>query len=382
MLEAVRHEVARGATLDDAIARFLPYNAPQNLIAAKLERWLEVKRAEAEAGDRSPTYLRELERYAKDEGHFAFWSGLGIHAITYATLEDWSLWLARRGIGAKTRSNVMGAFHSFASWLVRRGDLAELPRQWPWPKVPEPTPRVLTAASQEAVLEAIPTRDRGIFLAMGLMGIRPGEAVALDLADYAQGWIVVARARKGARLGAPVRGTKSGKVKRLPVPSELVEWIETHVPAEARLQREPLFANPRTGGRWTPSSLRRTWSAALEAVGAPWISLYEGTKHTMATDAIRRRVPERSLQAYLGHADAASTRRYARLADQALLEVIRPPQAARGLRAASEGKRLNESEQLVVEAAGIEPASAWLPASASTCVATARFRRGQSRRRE
>jgi integrase len=65
---------------------------------------------------------------------------------------------------------------------------------------------------------------------------------------------------------------------------------------------------------------------------ARWISLYEGTKHTMATDAIRRRVPERSLPAYLGHADAASTRRYARLSDQALLEVIRPPQTARCIR--------------------------------------------------
>ena len=39
------------------------------------------------------------------------------------------------------------------------------------------------------------------------------------------------------------------------------------------------------------------------------------------------------------------------------------------------------TEWKLVEAAGIEPASAWCPASASTCVASARFRWGQSRKR-
>jgi site-specific recombinase XerD len=62
------------------------------------------------------------------------------------------------------------------------------------------------------------------------------------------------------------------------------------------------------------------------------ISLYNSTKHTMATDAIARGVPERSLQAMLGHSSAKSTRRYARLAAQALIDVIRPLRGARGAR--------------------------------------------------
>jgi len=56
----------------------------------------------------------------------------------------------------------------------------------------------------------------------------------------------------------------------------------------------------------------------------PHVSLYEGTKHSMATDAIRRGVSERALQRFLGHASVISTRRYARLADNALIEVLRP----------------------------------------------------------
>lgn len=55
------------------------------------------------------------------------------------------------------------------------------------------------------------------------------------------------------------------------------------------------------------------------------IGLYEGTKHPFATDAIRRGVPKRHLQRFLGHASVTSTRRYARLADNAMLEVLRNP---------------------------------------------------------
>ena len=54
------------------------------------------------------------------------------------------------------------------------------------------------------------------------------------------------------------------------------------------------------------------------------VGLYEGTKRTMATDAVRRGLSERALQAFLGHRDVRSTRRYARLSDEALVSVPRP----------------------------------------------------------
>ena len=75
---------------------------------------------------------------------------------------------------------------------------------------------------------------------------------------------------------------------------------------------------------WAHKALQRVWNAAVVAAGLPHVCLYEGTKHSMATDAIRRGVPERHLQRFLGHASVQSTRRYARLADNALIEVLRP----------------------------------------------------------
>jgi len=63
---------------------------------------------------------------------------------------------------------------------------------------------------------------------MALMGLRPGEAVALDVADYHDGWLTVSKARKGDRLDSPIRSTKTGKVKRLPVPQVLQQRIAEH----------------------------------------------------------------------------------------------------------------------------------------------------------
>ena len=129
---------------------------------------------------------------------------------------------------------------------------------------------------------------------------------------------------KGTASDSPIRGTKTGKAKRLPVGEDLAEWIEDHVDPSQRLIRSPLFSNPRTGVRWSHWALRDRWIKAGKAVGIKGVRLYEGTKHTMATDAVRRGVSERALQTFLGHSDARSTRRYARMSDEALVSVLRP----------------------------------------------------------
>ena len=55
-------------TLPEVLAEYVPVDAKPNLVPTWLDKWLELKRREVEAGDRSPTYLRELERYARPAG--------------------------------------------------------------------------------------------------------------------------------------------------------------------------------------------------------------------------------------------------------------------------------------------------------------------------
>lgn len=336
VLRHVRIELGRGVELDAILAEFQPKFARANLISARIDRWLEGKRRETAAGDLSPTYLRELERWCRAGGHLSWWRERSILDVDVAALEDFAHELADRGLAPKTRWNVLGAFHAFLVWSFERGEIRSLPRRYPWPRLDEHSPTIISPETQDAILQEIPAPQRGIFLALAFCGMRPGEAVALRCGDYAPGtgdqcgWITISKARKGRTLGAPIRGTKTRRVRRVPVPEDLATWIEAHVPARRRLEGGMLFVTPYAGrgrrpaGPWTPTTLRRVWLSACEAVGVS-VGLYEGTKHAAATDALRRGRSEREVQALLGHADPRSTRRYARLADDALVDVIRRP---------------------------------------------------------
>jgi len=326
LLAQIQGQVGDGAGLVSVLAHFLPVESKPNLVPQRLAQWLEVRRREEASGTLSPRTLEVLESYCRPAGHFSFFASLSIFEIRYATLEDFSLWLADRSQSPKSRRNILSAFRGFLSWLKRRGEIREVP-SIPLPRAEEYEPRILSIEDQDRVLAAIPDDERGIFLGLGRLGLRPGEARALAVTDYRDGWLTVDKAFKGKFVASPIRGTKTGKPKRLPVGEELGDWIEKHVDPAARLTQSFLFVNPRTGGPWTHRALENVWRKAIAQADVPYVPLYEGTKHTFATDAIRRGVPERLLQRFLGHADVHSTRRYARLADNALVAVLRPEEA-------------------------------------------------------
>lgn len=179
-------------------------------------------------GERSPTYLRELERWAKPGGHFDWWRGKSIYEIRAGAVEDWSHWLAKRGIAAKTRRNVLGGLRSFVTWLKRRELIDTIPS---FPEVPvdEYAPRLISARVQRGILEEIAWDRRGAFLAARL-GIRPGEIRAADVTDYRViedvPGLTISRAVKGPNANAPTHGTKGRNAAWIPVDEELQRWIE------------------------------------------------------------------------------------------------------------------------------------------------------------
>jgi hypothetical protein len=163
VLEQIRSELAEGRSIHQVLAAYLPERSKPNLFRSRLDRWLEVKRREMQGGSLSPTYLRELERYARPGGYFSFLDDLSIFEIGYGHIEDFSLHLADLGLSPKTRRNVLGALHGLLTWLRRRGELRAVP-EVPLPKVDEHEPRILSIEDQDRILEAIPEERRGIFL--------------------------------------------------------------------------------------------------------------------------------------------------------------------------------------------------------------------------
>jgi integrase len=101
------------------------------------------------------------------------------------------------------------------------------------------------------------------------------------------------------------------------IDSELREWIEKWVDPQGALDGSPLFFNPtaRTRDkRWLSNPLRDEWNRAAEKVGVR-VKMYEGTKHTSATEALRGGRRREEIQKTLGHKDRRSTERYAKLAE-------------------------------------------------------------------
>ncbi len=137
-------------------------------------------------------------------------------------------------------------------------------------------------------------------------------------------WITVDVSRADRTLGSGEKPTKNDEPKTLPLPEELLDWIEEWVPKETRLRGEVLFTNPRTSGPWSEAALRRQWYRACDIVRVR-ISLYRGTKHSTATELRRQGVPLDVIQRLCGHRDKRSTEVYAKLADHALVEAIRRP---------------------------------------------------------
>jgi integrase len=291
-----------------------------------LEEWVERFRQRVAVGDRSGNSLSEIERWTKPDGHLAWWYGASLFTIDRDAVEEWDLWMAQRGLGAKTRRNVMAALHSFCVWAKHRRPTFDVP-DFPWPQPDEYVPRVLSLDLQRAVLAAIPEDRRGAFLALAQLGLRPNEARCARVEDWRGDDLRIHRGQKERRVGGREGGTKKrGGGKLLPVPAELRAWLDAHVPAERRLA-EPtgyLFRNPgadNAAGQWSESAMKRVWQTACEAAGVR-VSLYEGTKHSMATALTSAGVGDRVIATILGHSDERSVRKYARLEPEVIRSAL------------------------------------------------------------
>ncbi len=327
LLASIRSEITKGKHPAVASAPFVP--ALPYRVVDRLPAWLEMMEHRVHAGERSPTYLRELLRYARPDGHFSYLADLLPNEITYGALEDWLTWLSvERGLGPKTRANVLGAFQSFMGWLRKREEIERLPT---FPEKPRSNyvPTTISTDAQERILDEIDEPFRGPFIAAVELLLRPGEIRALNVADFRDGKLTVAHAMKGPNTDAPRMGTKTGDFRVLLVGDRLAAWMETHVDrTPARLQ-EPLFVNPRSNhsrnheGRWLADALRAEWKRAASAAGLPEIKMYEGTKHSTATALRGAGVALDVIQAAAGHKDPRSTERYAQLAPTAVVEALR-----------------------------------------------------------
>jgi integrase/recombinase XerD len=153
-------------------------------------------------------------------------------------------------------------------------------------------------------------RDAALLGMLAELGLRVGEALGLDLADF--------RHNRGHRT---VRVTgKGGKHRELPIPAPLGRDLDAYLTERATAAgvtveqlAGPAFVT-RTGARVDQPAVFRLVRRIGAAAGLPAAEQLSphSLRHTVATAALDAGAALRDVQDLLGHADPRTTRRYDR----------------------------------------------------------------------
>lgn len=338
VLDSIRQKVRAGTPRLAALAPYLRREAEVMTFRRAWERFVLAKWQQGRHGGRqlSRERTRHLNGYL-ERGHLTELLEVPIHALGYRQLEEWRDKLFERGLAPKSVKHLIADVGTCLRWLARRQEIERVP-ELPDVRVPEYVARIPSAAEVTRLLDAIPWRVRGQWLARSLLGLRPSEAWRASVSDW-RFEPEPMRVSDGSTILAhtlTVRA-KGERVRLLPVPADwpLSAWIAEHVKREDALQgdRVPLFPNPNATEqppRWTNDTSRRAWLHACKATGLllsprrPRYRENEAMRHAFATwaaadvtlDLLR-------LTEFMGHSDPRTTRRYRKLGAGALVGVVK-----------------------------------------------------------
>jgi integrase len=276
---------------------------------------------------------------------------LGVRPITDVEIRDveaMAIALLEAGLAPKTVRNIMGFLHSVFEHAIDRGLVRENPvRRAEKPgrrrSGAHPDLQFLTVTEIDAVLRAIPdhvvvkpaapTRRgrpgpappnppdvlgpvlRVLILTAAMTGLRQSELLGLRWRDI--DWETQRiRVRNTFVRGEHSTDGKSDLSTRRSVPmatrlaGELDLWSKR---TAYRGDDELVFAHPTKGSPLDPSKVSRRFKAACVEAKVRSVRFHD-LRHTFATRLAASGTPIRTLQEFLGHADAKTTQIYAHYA--------------------------------------------------------------------
>jgi integrase len=268
-----------------------------------LENFLEDKRREI-----APSYQANYKRMVEEAQEF--FQDKDVRELRKVDLLDYLKHLRNKGIGEKTQKNYLDLLRVFVSWCRDRDIKVDGIVSWPKVEVPEPKWQWLDQEAQQKILDAVPTNDHMAYMALMLMGIRPGELRALKVKDVNPGTqTVTISATFSGNVYRERRKGRRAKAVTVPIHPLLVTHIDDRV--KNYLPEAWLFPNPRTGRPYNQHALTRRWKATLEKLGAQKVRLYDGTRHSFASQLINEGVPQDQVRDLMGHSTSKMTERYA-----------------------------------------------------------------------
>ena len=242
------------------------------------KRWLESYVATTRGARDQKLARRRVEMYLEP-----FLGHLLLHRLTKENLRAYRLHLERRGrLSPQSVKHLLSDARCLLNWCEDAGlvDRSPFPRRI-MPRLQERPPDRLTDEEAEA-LASLPD-PFGFVIRLGLgTGLRWGELERAQSSHIQDGMLVVSQ-------------TKSGKVRRVPLPRELLAELRTRI---GKLV-------PFTNQQWLTDYCRRE-------TGIERFHVHQ-LRHTAACRWLERGGSLAALQEILGHASIVTTQRYARL---------------------------------------------------------------------
>lgn len=220
---------------------------------------------------------------------------LGRYALTKVGKDDlrtYRLWLERRSLSPQSVAHHLAEARCFFNWCLDCDliDRSPVPRRL-LPRIQERPPDRLTDDEVVAVTAIAEPYGFVVRLALGT-GMRWGEMTRVQSSDIRDGILTIHQ-------------TKSGKVRRVPLPPELIEELRTRV------------------GRLVAFSSAGQFNTRVRILSQVWRFHAHQLRHTFACRWIERGGSLAALQQLLGHSSIVTTQRYARLMDETVFAEAR-----------------------------------------------------------
>lgn len=257
------------------------------------EIWLPEYELAVQQGRRSKGYLDHLERYFRlhlepelKDAH--------ILELTAAGVKQVWIRLCQKGLKPKQAQNVMDTLRK----IVIDACTAEriMPPKFPEYKAPRRTGEFtwLLEEDQDLVLGKVPPEHRSIVMFYFYHGVRAEEARDLRWSDV--------DLKRGV---AKVRTLKGGPGRTILLEQAVLDALRV---SPRGIGERHIFLH--AGKPYAKTTLWKIVRQALDDAGFPGVQPKDASRHSHASQLLRRGADLRSVQYILGHADVRTTERY------------------------------------------------------------------------
>ena len=175
------------------------------------------------------------------------------------------------------------------------------------PKVEKRKVEPISTEQVHALIEAVPERYRALVLLAAGSGMRQGEVFGLtvDRVDFLRRSLTVDRQLVGISGRVPYFGPPktAASVRVIPLPTVVVDALAAHL---ATFPTEGLIFTNEHGDMIRRSNFGTMWGRATKSVGLDGLHFHD-LRHYYASLLIRHGESVKTVQARLGHANAAET---------------------------------------------------------------------------